>query len=169
MEEYKLLKESAIAKVNQNGYREIEKEIPREELQVFRKKFTQIVLDFWFMVESSDGYVQKDERNMIMNFIKLLFAEDSLFPPSEYDEYVRKNLIIEFTSKARKPYSLKEIANFVRKNSKLAEAFLQDALAIIHADGRILTKEMNFLKEFMNLLGISEQTLYTISPDYKAK
>lgn len=164
-----MLSESQIAKVNENGYREIEKEIPPEELQAFRKRFAQIVLDFWFMVETSDGYVQKEERDMIMTFIKLLFRDDSLFPSKEYDELVRQNLLLELTSRDRKRASLKEIANFARKNSKLAEAFIQDALSIIHADGRVLTKESNFLKEFLSLLGMSEHTLITIMEPYKKK
>lgn len=164
-----MLKESAIAKVNQNGYREIEKEIPKEELQAFRKKFAQIVVDFWFLAESADGYIQKEEREMLMEFIKFLFSKDSLFPPEEYDELVRKNLILEFTSAGRKVFSLKEIANFARRHSKLAEAFLQDALAIIHADGRVLTKESNFLKEFMDLLGFSQGKLHEIMNNYKTK
>ncbi|MEM4271301.1 MAG: TerB family tellurite resistance protein [Candidatus Pacearchaeota archaeon] len=164
-----MLKESAIAKVNQNGYREIEKQIPQEELQAFRKKFAQIALDFWFLAESADGYIQKEEREMIMDFIKLLFQKDSLFTPEEYDELVRKSLIIELTTRGRHSFSLKEIANFARKHSKLAEAFIQDALAIIHADGRVLTKETNFLKEFMDLLGISEGTLQNMISSYKPK
>ncbi|MCX7999086.1 MAG: hypothetical protein N3A69_09075 [Leptospiraceae bacterium] len=155
-----MLFESQIAKVNENGYREIEKEVPKEELQAFRKRFAQVVLDFWFMAEASDGYVQREERDMIMSFIKLLFRDDSLFPSKEYDELIRQNLLLELTSRDRKRASLKEIANFARKNS---------IFSIIHADGRVLTKESNFLKEFLNLLGMSENSLITMMESYKKK
>jgi len=165
----KMEKKSWIAKVNENGYREVEAQVPEEEKLGFRKNFAQKAIDTWLLAESSDGYKQIQERKLILDFIKLLFLPDSLFPSSEYSETTQQNILLELVTQKKEPPILKEITEFLKKYPSLKKAFLYDICQIIYLDGRVLTSENQFLNDFINLTNISQSEKFEVLRHFKLK
>lgn len=161
-------KKSLIAKVNENGYREIEAKIPEAERLAFRKKFATVAIDIWFLAESSDRYIKPDERKLVLEFIKLLFHSDSLFPPEEYSEEIRKNILLELVGLKDNLPPLTEVTDYLRRYPNLTKAFLFDACMIIHLDGRVVTSEAQFLNDFVKMTNIPESEKLEVYRQFKA-
>lgn len=163
-----MLRESRIAKVNENGYRELEKSVEASELLSFRKKYATMAIDVWFLAESSDRYIRREERELVLEFIKYLFQPESLFPPAEYDEATQKNILLELVGLKDNLPPLSVVGDYLRKYHQLAPVFLFDACMIIHLDGRVLTSEQEFLRDFIRLSNIPDTQKNEILRQFKA-
>jgi tellurite resistance protein len=149
--------ESKIAQIKTNGFLDFEKSKLTGDKWEFRKKFANMAINLWLLAEGSDHYRTKIERGKVLDFIKNLFTNDSLFSPNELDETKRKEILLELVGMKTEIPPLTTVCDFIKMNKEISRAFYFDACLIIHLDGRVVNTEQKFLDEMKQFLGLSSE------------
>ncbi|MDX1959806.1 MAG: hypothetical protein SFU98_14620 [Leptospiraceae bacterium] len=151
----KPIKESMIADISRNGYLGVERKIPQEERKEARKRYANLAISIWLHAVASDNYQKVLERKKVLDFIKLLFQEGSLFPEPEYSDSDQKKILMELVA-ITDLISLDAIAEYLSDKKEIALAFFHDACLIVFLDGRVVSTENDFLESIAGKFALSK-------------
>lgn len=122
-----------------------------------RLKHVSYIINLWIHAETADGYRKLPEHKKVLEFIQMLFLDESFFPANEFARADRAKILEELLASKKKLIPLDEIYEYVNDKPELAKNCFIDACLIAGVDGRIMTRESNFLQSLAEGLGIKEE------------
>ncbi len=149
------VKESSIADIERNGYLSIERTLAPKNVLETRKEYAETAISLWMHAASSDTKNKLPERKKVLEFIKLLFHEGSVFPPTMYKEEERKNILIDLV-KEKEPMKLEAISEYLKGKKELTLAFFYDACLLVYLDGKLVSTENDFLDTIAGEWGLTK-------------